>query len=108
MGLVYLLCIVEENGETHHKIGVTRRNVNKRISELQTGNSNVISCLNQFESEHYLKIEKMLHVKYKTQRTSTANEWFVLTDEQVFQFVESCQCAEENIQFLLKENHFFN
>ena len=55
MGIVYLLCELSEN--ERFKVGVTKRDINKRIKELSTGNSNEIHLVNKFESEYYKKVE---------------------------------------------------
>jgi hypothetical protein len=64
--------------------------------------------LNSYESKNYLKIERWLHRKYKTQRTETKNEWFSLTDEDVIKFIDSCKEADDLISFMLENNTFYN
>jgi hypothetical protein len=106
MGYVYLLLQIDNNNEETYKIGVTKRNINIRVSELQTGNPNKISLHTKYESKNYLKVEKWLHRKYKT-KTEAKNEWRILTDEEVFSFINNCKEADDNIQFLLDNNEFF-
>jgi hypothetical protein len=106
MGYVYLLLQVDFEGIESYKIGVTKRDVKIRISELQTGNPNKITLHKIYESKNYLKIEQWLHRKYQT-TTEAKNEWRTLTDEQVFSFLNDCKEAEDNIQFLLENNSFF-
>jgi hypothetical protein len=106
MGYVYLLLMVDNSGNESHKIGITKRDVNIRISELQTGNPNKISLHRKYESKNYLKVERWLHRKYQG-KTEAKNEWRILTDEQVFSFLDDCQTADENIQFLLENNSLF-
>jgi hypothetical protein len=108
MGTVYLLLEVDSNSTVYHKIGTTRNGVEKRIKQLQTGNSKKISLLNKYDSEHYKKIEIMLHNKYKFQKTEPKNEWFELTDEQVLSFLDTCKKLEENIVFMMQNNHFWH
>lgn len=108
MGCIYLLLEVDKDGNERHKIGITKRDVKFRINELQTGNSNIITLLNSYDSKNYLKIERWLHRKYKTQRTETKNEWFSLTDEDVIKFIDSCKEADALIQFMLENNTFYN
>ena len=106
MGYVYLLLQIDFEGNESYKIGVTKRDVNIRVSELQTGNPNKISVHRKYDSKNYLKVERWLHRKYQT-RTEAKNEWRTLTDEQVFSFLNDCQTADDNIQFLLDNNSFF-
>ena len=106
MGFVYLLLAVDINGLETYKIGVTKRNINKRISELQTGNPYKISLLHSYESQNYLKVEKWLHRKYFI-KTDAKNEWRTLTNEEIFSFIDNCIKADETINFLLENNTFF-
>ena len=106
MGYVYLLLQLDFEGNESYKIGVTKRDVNIRVSELQTGNPNKISLHRKYESPNYLKVEKWLHKKYQT-KPEAKNEWRTLTNEQVFSFHDDCQAADDNIQFLLDNNSFY-
>lgn len=106
MGYVYLLLQVDFEGNESYKIGITKRDINIRISELQTGNPNKISLHRKYESKNYLKVERWLHRKYQT-KTEAKNEWRTLTDEQVFSFLNDCQVADDNIQFLLENNSLY-
>jgi hypothetical protein len=106
MGHVYLLMAIDDAGKEKFKIGVTKRDINLRIKELQTGNSSKISLLKSYTSENYIKVETWLHRKYQI-KTEAKNEWRTLTDEQVFSFLEDCKKADETISFLLKENPFY-
>ena len=106
-GIVYLLVEVDKNGDERHKIGITKRNVDERIRELQTGNSNVIRLLQTYESPNYKKVEQWLHSRFSGLKTETNNEWFKLNDDQVLGFQDICKKLDETIQLLLKENPFF-
>lgn len=108
MGYVYLILETNIHGEELHKIGITKRDVNKRISELKTGNPNQVSLLQAYESKNYKKVEQWMHRKHAQSKTLAKNEWFTLTDEQVFSFIEDCKEADKTISFLLETNPFFN
>ena len=106
MGIVYLLC--ELSDTERYKIGVTRRDVDKRIKELSTGNSHEIHLVNKFESEHYKKVESWLHrrfVSYKTNEGGT--EWFDLPAEDVIAFTSICEEVEGTIKYMMEHNPFF-
>jgi hypothetical protein len=105
-GFVYLLLETDENGNEKYKIGVTKRNIEKRIRELQTGNSNKISVINHYESKNYKKVEKWLHGRYLSKKTLAQNEWFNLTSEDVLGFLDECKKAEAAFD-LLRDNPFF-
>lgn len=107
MGYIYLILEINQYGEEKHKIGVSKNNPEKRLKQLSTGNSNEIRLLKIYESLNYKKIEQWLHNKHKTKKTLSDNEWFNLTDEDVFSFIETCKKADETISLLLKENPFF-
>lgn len=103
-GIVYLVTEWVSDAR-RYKIGITKNKVLKRIKQLQTGNSNEISLVCFYESEHYKKIEKMLHKKYCG--NNLMGEWFELPDEEVSKFTETCTQLNENIQYLKDHNHFF-
>jgi len=99
-GFVYLLC----DGEKF-KIGMTRQpSIEKRISELQTGNPDEIFISSWYETEYPEKVEKMMHTKYKM--SNYRNEWFDLTLDQVINFKTECDKCEKTIE-ILKDNPFF-
>jgi hypothetical protein len=106
MGFVYLLLETDKNGDERHKIGITKNPVEKRIKQLQTGNSNIITLLHSYQTEHYRNVEHMLHKKFINQKTETKNEWFYLEDEQVLGFLKTCAELNERV-ILLKENNPF-
>lgn len=106
MGYVYLLLQIDTDGNESYKIGVTKRDINIRISELQTGNPNKILLHRKYESKNYLKVERWLHRQYQT-KTEAKNEWRTLTDEQVLSFSDNCKIADDNIQFLLDHNTLY-
>lgn len=98
-GYVYLLC----DGE-RFKIGMTtRKNINKRISELQTGNSDEIWVHTLYETDHPHTIEKMMHTRYAS--SNIKNEWFELTPSQVVNFKNNCNACEELIH-AMSDNPF--
>jgi len=107
MGYVYLLLEVDKDGYERHKIGITKRKVSTRVKELQTGNSNVISILKSYESINYQRVEHWLHQIYANQKTETDNEWFLLTDEQVNDFIKTCEETESKVKYLIENNPFF-
>lgn len=102
-GWVYLLAEMGDN--LRYKIGVTKNDVEKRVKQLSTGNSDSIMIINKYRSEHYRKIEKMLHMKFQSERLHL--EWFTMSDEQVSTFLTEAKKADELIDFLLENNPFY-
>ena len=97
---------VDNQGNESYKIGITKNPVEKRLKQLQTGNPSKIKILHVYETPNYLKVESMLHRKYQT-LTESNNEWRILSNEQIFSFLDDCKKADELITMLLKENHFY-
>ena len=73
MGYVYLMLAVDSAGIESYKIGVSKNHPEKRVKQLQTGNARKIDLIKFFESEHYRKIEKNLHLKYHRFYTESEN-----------------------------------
>ena len=97
-GFVYLLCDGEQ-----FKIGMTKGTIEKRISQLQTGNPNEIYISSFHETNYPYRVEQMMHIKYST--SNVKNEWFNLTLDQVVNFRKNCNECEETLQ-VLKENPY--
>lgn len=106
MGYIYLL-MTNLGHEELYKIGVTKSNVQSRIKQLQTGNASKIQLLHVYESPHYMKIEKWLHARFNLLQTESKNEWFRLSNQDITDFLKTCQKGEETIVFMKKNNPFF-
>ena len=103
MGYVYLIGEVDNDGR--YKIGSTRgKTVEKRLKQLQTGNSSKLCLKEAFETEHPFKLEKMLHNHFSS--SSITGEWFELSESNVEEFRHLCEEKEMIIQSL-KDNPFY-
>ena len=60
MGKVYLIANEEW---TQFKIGISTRELDKRINTLKTGNGSEISLVKSFDTIHDRKVEKWMHNK---------------------------------------------
>lgn len=107
-GYVYLLFKVDKSGEESYKIGISKNDPNLRVSQLQTGNEATINLLKHYQTVNYLKLEKMLHVRFVIHKTTSKGEWFNLPAEDVIKFVETCKEVDSIIDFLKEHNLFFN
>lgn len=101
---IYLVCS-EINGQKLHKIGYTRRPIEKRIREFKTGNASDIYLVDSFQSEWGTKIESQLHRIYKSKKIG--GEWFDLTDDEIEKFQTNCQKIHDNLTLISKQNTYF-
>lgn len=104
MGYVYLILSIDDEGKERHKIGISKNDPKLRLNQLKTGNSSEMRVLHVYESPNYKKIEKLLHARYP--RTISNNEWFLLSDQEVLTFIDTCKKMDETAE-LLKSNPFF-
>ena len=102
-GFVYL--IGQLDNKEMFKIGVTKKDVNLRLKELQTGSSEELYVCSHFFSKFSHKLEKMLHRHFSS--NNKINEWFTLDESQYTNFQQICE-KYENILNSLQDNPFFN
>lgn len=103
MAFVYLISNIDDDNIC--KIGVTKKkDIEDRKKELQTGSSNELYIRNSFETKYPYKLEKMLHRHFHDK--ILLNEWFKLSNEDINNFINTCN-KYENILLSLKENPFF-
>lgn len=96
----------DSNWVVTYKIGVTSGDVNKRLSQLQTGNPYKLSVVYVFESKYSNKVESYLHKRFGT--FNVRNEWFELSDSQVNSFIHECQVAHNMFDVLNNRNTYYN
>ena len=105
MGYVYL--IGEMNNKGRYKIGSTKaKDVNKRLKQLQTGNSSELFIKESYETEHPFKLEKMLHNHFKS--SNLIGEWFELSESDTEAFRKVCEEKEKIISSLKNNPFYFN
>ena len=103
MGYVYL--IGEKDNISKYKIGSTKaKDINKRLKQLQTGNSSELYIKHYYETEHPFKLEKMLHNHFKS--SNLIGEWFELSESDTEAFMGICEEKEKTIE-ALKDNPFY-
>ncbi len=103
MGYVYIIGEIGKEGR--YKIGSTKaKNVNKRLKQLQTGNSSELFIKESYETEHPFKLEKMLHNHFKS--SNLIGEWFELSESDTEAFKGVCE-EKEKIISSLKDNPFY-
>jgi hypothetical protein len=101
---VYLI-FSEINGKKLHKIGYTKRTIEKRIKEFKTGNASEFSIIDSFQSEWGTKIEATLHRIYSRKKLS--GEWFDLNEQDIKEFKENCKKIHENFEIITKTNTYY-
>lgn len=102
-GKIYL--IGQSSDGNLYKIGRTRRpRTAKRIVELQTGNPVELFVVREFETDCPARIESMLHRMFMDKKE--LNEWFRLDDDDVLNFIETCEKCQK-IMDSLEGNPFF-
>lgn len=104
MAFVYL--IGSYNDDNYWKIGVTtKKHIDERLKELQTGNAEHLFLKDYFETSKPFLIEKMMHNRYA--HKNVLNEWFELDKDDVRDFKKTCQFYQDTID-ALKDNDVFN
>lgn len=101
MGLVYL---IEDVNNNTFKIGVTKKDIEKRLKKLQTGNSTELKVRYLYECEYPFRLETMLHTYYKEYKE--LNEWFGLPKDEVNIFLDKC-IEFDNIIYSLLDNPYW-
>ena len=74
------LYIIKPKGLSYYKIGIAT-DVEQRIKSLQTGCPTQLHCLYKKEFNSTIKLEKMIHNKFKNKKTH--GEWFRLNIKDV-------------------------
>jgi hypothetical protein len=101
MKYIYLIQSLENS---YYKIGVSK-NPQRRIKELQTGNSSELKLVESYQSEYADKIERTLQRRYSHLRKE--GEWFDMGISNEVSFRKECQKIEETLTFLKKNNNVF-
>lgn len=105
MGYVYLIGEMDNKGR--YKIGSTKaKDVNKRLKQLQTGNSSELFIKESYETEHPFKLEKMLHNHFKS--SNLIGEWFELSESDTEAFKRVCEEKGKIISSLKNNPFYFN
>lgn len=88
MGFVYF---IKDNSD-QVKIGYTKRNVQKRLKELNS--PNLIPIL-LYETKYPTQLEKALHFRFK--HYNIEREWFCLDDFKTEELKQICEKLDESI-----------
>ena len=88
MGFVYFV----KDNSNQIKIGFTKRDIKKRIKELNS--PNLIPIL-MYETKYPTQIDKALHFRFK--RYNIEREWFHLNDFNTEELKQICEKLDESI-----------
>ena len=102
MKIIYL---IQQDGTNNYKIGITKKEPNKRLEELQIGSGNVLVLIHSFKTKFGFKLETILHKHFESKKINS--EWFLLEKDEIEEFKKICILQENNLE-ALKENPFFN
>ena len=100
-GYVYLIF---DNNTGLCKIGMTKNEPYKRVKQLQTGNSTVLTLLKSVETAYPFKLETLMHCNFKDKKIN--GEWYELSEDDIKGFETTCS-QKINLIEALKDNHFF-
>lgn len=100
---VYLIC-AEIGDEKLYKIGYTKRQIEKRLKELKTGNGADLEIIDSFSSKWGTKIESSLHRRFKSKKIN--GEWFSLSEKDVFSFKSICELAHQNFEVISQSSYY--
>jgi hypothetical protein len=102
---IYLICCTDVSGNKMHKIGFTKRTIERRIKEFKTGNANDFYLIDSFKSKWGTKIEAKLHKQFKSKRVN--GEWFMLSDSDILEFGKICETLHEGFEFIANNNTYY-
>ena len=105
MKFIYLIKAEIDNIE-HYKIGITSRDPEYRLKELQTGNSSPLEIIQKFKTNYGNLMESTLHRTYCLDKQM--GEWFSLNKEQVDNFLTVCENIENNFKNISSDNTFLD
>jgi len=105
MKYIYLIKAETELGEEFYKIGITKRLVEDRIKELQTGNPCLLSLIYKFKTNIGTPVENALHRTYNINNLN--GEWFSLTKNQIDNFLNECEKIEKHFLLLEQQNSWY-
>lgn len=90
--------------EDRYKIGITsEKGISNRLKNLQTGSSCELRLVTTYKTKYASIIEKTLHRQFQSKKI--IGEWFQLTTQEVFTFIETCSNIENNIKILAEQNN---
>jgi len=97
--------LIQQNNTNLYKIGITKKDINERIKELQTGNANQLVTIHEFATKFGYKLERAIHCYFNSKKFSS--EWFELSNEDINNFLNICSNLENNLKVLKQYDNPF-
>jgi hypothetical protein len=105
MKWIYLIKAEKDDIE-YYKIGITKKDPELRLKQLQTGNALKLELICKFKSEYGNILENTLHRTFLIEKEN--GEWFSLSREQVLDFMNICNRIENNLKCVHEESTLYS
>lgn len=96
--------LIQSQEDGYYKIGVSKH-PQKRIKQLNTGNSSELKLIESYESDFAHQIERALQRRFSYMKKE--GEWFELSIKEEVNFISNCKQIENNIILLKKNGNVF-
>jgi hypothetical protein len=90
--------------EIYFKIGYTYKSPKLRLDELQIGNPRILTLINTYNCIDGKGLEFLLHRYFHTKHI--LGEWYQLDENDVDNFIETCNKLNDNLS-VLNDNYYF-
>lgn len=95
--------LIKQQSANLYKIGISK-DPKSRLDQLQTANPDTLELVSTFKTKHGFQLETFVHRKFSDANVQL--EWFELTEEEVKEFIPTCQQGESNFDLLQEENTY--
>lgn len=99
MAYVYL---IRQGHDDLYKIGSTRKHPQDRLRELQTGNPEELHLIAHYKTEHFQKIEHLMHIAHE--KYHVTREWFRFDLSMEDEFITECESKEAAAKILVEQD----
>lgn len=90
VGKVYLV-----KSKNHYKIGVTKKSIDSRIKQLQTGSPYKIYLIKKWELNEIYELERKMHKEFKV--NNSIGEWFLFKEDKLDEVISIIDREYKNI-----------
>lgn len=97
--------LANQTGTNLYKIGITKKNPETRVKELQVGNAGTLKLIESFATKYGYKMEAAMHAHFRLK--NVRDEWFELEEDDVEQFKAACEKMEKSFDVLKEANNPF-
>ena len=104
MTKIKYIYLIQSQEDGYYKIGVSKH-PNKRIKQLNTGNSSELKLIESYKTDLAHQIERALQRRFSHMRKE--GEWFEMSVNEEVNFIKYCKQVEDNINILKKNGNVF-